>query len=309
MKVQSNPTTLSGWIGWAIGASVMLIALLSIKILKFLMTAANKQVSAAIARNKVEPAKKADEADGDAVMPFGTGRDWSDYEPAITRCIQFPGIGYLLLWAYRGQSVIKCSVKLNDADLVKAVGAQVFPLKPMTWPADATVEQMEDRAIELTEQFLAQKCAGVKAKAVRKPEFTEKEAPSAAPALMAPPAKAAAPQPVKAKKRDANSYAHPASSAKAVETHVGVLQDAGVFPRTMGDRQFEQFGVDVFKPELGAPHRIWGTDLERAIEAADAKPGDRVRIDYTGSSRVVLPGEQGFTTMRHYVATVLERAR
>jgi hypothetical protein len=60
--------------------------------------------------------------------------------------------------------------------------------------------------------------------------------------------------------------------------------------------------------ETASTHRLSSHALH-ALDVARVKPGDRVRIDYTGSSRLALPGDRGRTMMRHYVASVLEAAK
>jgi hypothetical protein len=250
---------------------------------------------------RVAANKAAREKDALALRPRAVpvGRDWTNYEPAITRCVQFPGIGYMLIWAYRGQSVVKRSVKITNKELADAIGAHTFPLRTRQWPANSSIDFVEDQCIDDAEAFLAEKCKGEVRAAKRVVDKT--------PATNVSTGESDAPEKPSRRSAQAKSavkpYAH--VPVKAIESHVGTLTNAGVFPRSMGDRQFEQYAIDVFKPEIGSDHRLWGADLERALEAAGARPGDKVRIDYTGASKTAgADGKGGF--MKHFVATVLE---
>lgn len=73
----------------------------------------------------------------------------------------------------------------------------------------------------------------------------------------------------------------------------GELVDFGIKKRTIGDRSFEQYCVDIRridKENAGMPQRIWGTDLERNVAEARVRLGDRVEIHSHGSLPMSLPG-------------------
>ena len=85
--------------------------------------------------------------------------------------------------------------------------------------------------------------------------------------------------------------------ANVEEITKGILVDFGLQERSLPNRKFEQFCVDLTlteQPNRGAPCRLWGADLERVIAEARAKRGDTVEIQYHGSLPV--QGQGGATS-------------
>lgn len=68
----------------------------------------------------------------------------------------------------------------------------------------------------------------------------------------------------------------------------GTLLKFGLEKRTNAGKEFEHFFVDVHD-ELGATHRRWGVDLERAIAEIGAVRGDQVTVADCGTVSFALP--------------------
>jgi hypothetical protein len=91
-------------------------------------------------------------------------------------------------------------------------------------------------------------------------------------------------------------------AAPVQELTRGILTDFGQQDRTVADRSFKQFGIDLTltqPPDRGTPTRIWGTDLERCLNEAQAKRGDHVEVHFHGS--ITVPGggnrKNGYTVL------------
>lgn len=79
----------------------------------------------------------------------------------------------------------------------------------------------------------------------------------------------------------------PKSTESDVGPVVGVIKSIGQSLRKKEGRRFEHTYMDVEVDDLdGAVQRMWGEDLPRAIEAADVKNGDRVRVIQHGFTNV-----------------------
>ncbi len=79
--------------------------------------------------------------------------------------------------------------------------------------------------------------------------------------------------------------------ARVEDITCGILTAFGPQERTIGDRKFFQFCVDLTlteEPNRGTPTRIWGTDLERCIEEARADIGHHVEVHHHGA--LAVPG-------------------
>lgn len=222
------------------------------------------------------------------------GHDFSNYDPAAIRCIQFPKIGFLSIWAYREKGVVKRTITFTEARVAKQVGYAKLPLPDMDWPSGSSLAAVEDACIDDARRMIMSKVELPSEKAgVTKTTKAEKVA--VAP-LVSEQAKVATKKPV------AKAYAH----VPVKERHVGILQGSGVMERSMGKRKFNQFGIDVMDPAVGQK-RVWGEDLSRAMEAAGAEPGDEVEVIFTGRS----PRDHGdggdAGHINHYTINVLQK--
>lgn len=221
-----------------------------------------------------------------------TGSNFTDYEPSIPRCVQFPGIGYLTLWGFKSKMVVKRQLTISDQNLVDRLGAYRIPMSEMTWPTGISLEVLEDCAIDDVKLMLKKKLdANVPTvlKAHKDPD---------------PDLVVTNDQVVKQAKKSEHSSVHKNVAKRAVvDSARGILEFAGISKRTMGDRDIQHFAVDVGVPGVGT-RRLWGIDLERAIERAHASVGDEVSIEYTGTSPVYL--ENGTVEYKkHYIVQKL----
>lgn len=287
------PETAHGWLGFAIGAAAVLLAVASFGCVKAFLRKGSEMIQAAFKALKsvLGDSQRSQVIDQQQRLLTPVGTDWSAYEPAITRCVQFPKIGYMLIWAYQAQGVVKRSIKLNDRALGYALGARVIPLQPLAWPNGDSLERIVERCIDDAETFLGRKCLGTR------PEHQGLIEPVQDSGVRGEGGK--------------SPYRHTSKEGKpeTLARHEGVIKAMGVFQRSAGNKTFEQFAVDVVNPGGSAEHRVWGADLERAMKAVDAKPGDRVRIDYKGLAKVHTGDiREPERFMRRYEATVLERA-
>lgn len=227
------------------------------------------------------------------------GHDFTDYEVAEIRCIQFPKVGFMSIWAYKKRGVVKRSITFTNPKVAKATGLAKLPLPDMAWPPGSSINAVEDACIRDAEQMIKAKCGVAATKAA--------------------PLKPA--QSVVAKQDVSQPQPHPQSSEEVEgegkqkprsapyihmpppkESHRGVLNGMGVFPRQQGLKKFKQYAVDLISPEVG-PSRVWGEDLQRALEDSGAQVGDTIEVQLTGRSPRVHNGKDSH--MNHYVVRVL----
>lgn len=296
-----RPLTLTGWLGWCIGA-------LCAAVIKLLILGARWALKKAASRRqavKVEVAPAKAKAAETTPAPAFIGRNWSNYEHATVRTVQFPGIGYLLVWGFAEEGVIKSTLKLSDDELVKRMGVRSVPLAPVPWKRGVDIAYALHDLVAEAERLLRQKCSGSEVVKVAAPA-----APTTpAPAVVSVDTGEA---PRKSRRAEPAAYAHPVRRAKAVQCTIGVLEDAGVQKRTMGDRTFDQYAVDLRDVDSGTSVRLWGTDLQRALESVQARAGDLLQVDETGMRPVPSPeGENGGkpTMMRLFDVKLLDRPR
>lgn len=297
-----RPLTLTGWLGWCIGA-------LCAAVIKLLILGARWALKKAASRRqavKVEAAVAKAQVAEKSPAPAFVGRDWTNYEPATVRTVQFPGIGYLLVWGFAEEGVIKSTLKLSDDELVKRMGSRSVPLAPVPWKRGVDIAYALHDLVAEAERLLRQKCGGS--------EVTKVAANAAPPTAVASVVSvdSVAEAPRKPRRAEPAAYAHPVRRAKAVQCTIGFLEDAGVQKRTMGDRTFDQYAVDLRDADSGVPVRLWGTDLQRALENVQARVGDLLQVDETGSRPVPSPeGESSGkpTLMRLFDVKLLDRPR
>lgn len=235
-------------------------------------------------------------------------RDYSDYEPSLPRLVQFPDVGYLTMWAFRSQRTVRRQVVISNRDLSARLGGHRFPLPEMAWASGASLEDIEDQSIADAEVFLRDRLRVLPAphsiRSLPLPNVAGTTSDAAAAKVSTVAALAGGHKP------EANTGRPPRRGAPYAHVHqtvleraIGRLEYAGIVKRTLASGVIQQFAVDILTPDLGLK-RIHGSDLERALQDAGAKPGDQVEISCVGESKVRLPGgEEG--TKKHYVAKVI----
>lgn len=225
-------------------------------------------------------------------LPTPVGRDFSAYEPSIPRCVQFPQVGHLTLWAFRTIGIVQRQLVISDEALARRVGANRIPMPEMKWPKATALDLIEEQAIVEAEMFLQDKL-GRRAVGTRVSDLTMLPSVAAAKAEVS----------AKAKTPGAKPYGHVPGPVNVLQRTVGVLRFAGPAERTLGGKTSMQYAVDVEQPGIGV-QRLWGVDLERALADAGAEVGHKVQLDYTGTSPITLP-EGGHLTKKHFNAKVL----
>lgn len=231
----------------------------------------------------VDPGAPATAQESQPEQYHTVGRDYSNYEPSIPRCVQFPDIGHLTLWAFRGQKVIRRQIVINDEKLAQKLGGKRFPMPDMAWNLSTPLELMEDTAIAEAELFLRNKLAGAPMKPPTRVSSLMPEHTVGAVEVQHQEKRAVKPKAQGKPLTFARLPVHPLKST------LGELQHFGTVDRTIAGKTTQQFAVDVLVPGKGV-ERLHGADLERAIEQAGAKLGDRVEIRYTGTTEVALAG-------------------
>lgn len=293
-----------------VGYVFMIAMRLMISLAKWLVSlvGAATKIHRSIAMERVKPDDRADvtsQAVTLAVPVAGSGRvtfkghDFSDYEVAEIRCIQFPKVGFMSIWAYKRRGVVKRCITFTNPKVAKATGLAKLPLPDMIWPKGSSITAVEDACIRDAEEMINAKCgqAGKKATLVgtaltvpaTRENVNQHQAAAVGKTAGEPTAQGGRSAP----------YVH---LPPAQEVHKGVLQDMGVFSRQQGDRTFDQYAIDLMSPEVG-PSRVWGEDLQRALEASGARVGDTVEVKRTGRSARQHGTKKGH--MNHYVVRVL----
>lgn len=79
--------------------------------------------------------------------------------------------------------------------------------------------------------------------------------------------------------------------AKGGVVYQGKLVRFGIEPRTLaGGKRIDQFFIDISMNDLGdGVHRLWGTDLERALRDSGAKPGNSIKVVHVGNVKLPAP--------------------
>lgn len=297
-----RPLTLTGWLGWCIGA-------LCAAVIKLLILGARWALKKAASRRqavKVEVAPAKEMAAEKTPAPAFIGRDWSTYEHATVRTVQFPGIGYLLVWGFAEEGVIKSTLKLSDDELVKRMGARSIPLAPVPWKRGVDIAYALHDLVAEAERLLRQKCSSSEEVKVAAP---------AVPSTPVAPVVSVETDPEagrKPRRAEPAAYAHPIRRAKAVQCTIGYLVNAGVQSRTKDGRTFDHYAVDLMDADSGTELRLWGTDLQRALESIQARAGDLIQVDEMGMRQVASPeGENSGkpTMMRLFDVKLLDRPR
>lgn len=224
--------------------------------------------------------EKVQEAKAFAPTVTSVGRSYENYVPSQPRRTEFPGVGFLTIWAYQDRGEVLAQLSVTDSQVARKVGAKRVPLERLSWAKGVSLDVVEDAAIAKAQSLLARK--GVRVNRSDTGADLVQAQPTAATREAAP-----APAAQQIERSPAKPYVHMPKSGKK---HVaGVLRFAGVAP-LVGEngRTTNHVAADVEVPGVGV-ERVWGVDLTRALQEADAKVGDMIEIAVTGRSAVQLP--------------------
>lgn len=235
--------------------------------------------------------------------PFAASTDFSQLRPSTIYAFGVTDrrgvhVGTLKLW-FKAQSRVFCrDFTFSNETVRDAFGARNLPLKPVRPAPGDTVAALREASLQEVERVLKKR---LMAAAGDVPPEAAKAA--AAPAAVAAHsvAKAVAPEAgsLKSGVAAAQSTA-PASPAEMRARSVrirsqdeGVLSGYGVAARTLGQgeakREIKQFFVDLQLTggeNPGVLKRIWGADLERALEEGRIKQDMLVNVAFLGKTRV-----------------------
>jgi hypothetical protein len=230
------------------------------------------------------------------------------------------------LWIYQSERKCYREVTFLNQLLLASVGINRLPFQPLVVGKSDTPAALLEVTVRELETWLRNRTPGTQfgidsaRHAAAKPAplrvvsvlpeerptpVAQKPATPAVPAVTSPLAAAPVPAPVASMKHDVpdqtvapsdvppqesaqfqRATPRPDIKAKTEEFTVGVLQSLGMQPRTVGNREFKQYCVDVLLTEgesRGMVKRLWGTDLERALTDSGARLGQTVHVWHHGS--------------------------
>lgn len=210
------------------------------------------------------------------------------------------------LWIYRDTRVCYREVTFLNALLRTSVGLNRVPFPHLTFAQGDTPAALMEVSVRDFEGWLRKRTPGTQfgveatKAALTKPvelKVASMPTPVTTPVLGGVEApvqkqevKVPAPAPVKAERPvPVKTNLQP----KIEEVTRGIMVDCGIQERSIGNRTFEQFCVDLTLTDAenrGQPHRVWGTDLQRGVTEARAKRGDAVEIQKHGSLAIQLHG-------------------
>lgn len=209
-------------------------------------------------------------------------------------------LAQIKLWLYLDTRMVYREVTFLNPLLRTSVGLSRVPFAPLKMGAGDTPATMMEVSVRDFESWLRNRTAGTQfgieaaRSAASKPAAPKVVSTMPPVATVAPPKAPETPKPAQAAQPAAPNVKPAAPAAPktprprpVVEEEVrGILVKYGMEPRTIGDRTFDQYCVDlelIDKPNEGKPHRVWGTDLERGIVESMCRLGDKLAIQSHGS--------------------------
>lgn len=194
---------------------------------------------------------------------------------------------YLSIRYYETRGLAKAKLTISSRVIQKRVGSPVVQLE------DLQVESMAKAAMEFrTRAEVLMAGDGSKAELRSVVPITVPDAVAEAPIVEAPTPPVSYPV---AQDQEQTTAAPPPPRKKAVSrkqiSYRGVLIDAGLAPRTQGDRSFNQYRVLLHDDNLCGELPLWGTDLERVLLESGVKPGDRIEASIVGETEVMIKGK------------------
>lgn len=226
--------------------------------------------------------------------PIGTRM--AQYRPALTRNVPLEGgLGTITMRIHEVERRVEFKVEIHSAKLRKAVGLDSQVFAPFFYETgDLGSMSVTDfavaKSVHAVQAFLNGKIAETNAAAGKtsKAKVKEQGAPVAAAAPSLAPAK---PQ----SSGDVEPLVVRTQTAREKLQFVGEFVSSGTGMRTSRDAktkevtQYEQFYIDILDVALGKNlNRIWGTDLERAMESAGIIKGDLIQVTNLGRIPVEL---------------------
>jgi hypothetical protein len=239
--------------------------------------------------------------------PVKAYSDCTGYKEASieTRTIVDPRgrvLAQVKLWIYLDERMCYREVTFLNALLRTSVGLNRVPFQPLTVGKGDTPAALLEVTVRDFEGWLRKRTPGtqfgVEAARAAAAKLVELKVASMPPPV-AKPAVVEGPLPIQ--KQEVKTPA-PAQRPVPVKTNLkpvveevvmGIMIDYGIQKRSIGTRTFEQFCVDLTLTDAensGKPHRVWGTDLQRCVEEARSKRGDKVEIQKHGSLPMQLNG-------------------
>lgn len=250
--------------------------------------------------------------------PVSASTDFSKYqEPVIESRPIVDSRGRILaqvkLWMYVDKRQCFREISFLNSLLRTSVGFNKLSMKPISIGTGDTPEVLIEVSIREFESWLRSRTAGTQfgmegARSAAAQPVQVKVASMPPPVAQQAPMKQQAPKQQMSVARPVSAPAKPIAASQASpaedvpvkreemvtppikptveQVTRGYLSDFGFMPRTMTDRKFDQFGLDITLADgdnRGAPVRIWGADLERVISQSGAKRGDLVEVHHHGS--------------------------
>lgn len=250
--------------------------------------------------------------------PVAAYTDFSKYQEAVIESrpiLDSRGrtLAQVKLWMYIDKRQCYREVSFLNSLLRTSLGFNKYSMEPISIGTGDTPEALMEVSVREFEGWLRSRTAGtqfgiegarsaaaqpVQVKVASMPPPIAHQAPMRQQAVkqQAPAARpATAPSMPIATPQASPAVDVPVKREEAVKTLIkpvveqvtrGYLSDFGFMKRTMPDRTFDQFGLDITLADgenRGAPVRIWGADLERVVSQTGAKRGDLVEVLHHGS--------------------------
>ncbi|MGH7428303.1 MAG: hypothetical protein ACREJ4_08090 [Candidatus Methylomirabilaceae bacterium] len=252
--------------------------------------------------------RRADEAERQLVhkqaTPVVASSDFSGYEPATIFSFRVTDrggvtVGMLKFWFNQETRVFCRDFTFANRVVLDAFGARNIPLHPVKLVRGDTVAALREASLRDIERILqkrlASECGDFKPVVVAPVAAL----PAPAPAGDAPPALAQAPAALAtAEPKDERRPAETPTSVRSKGARIrsqdeGILLGYGFGTRTLRDdglgREIQQFYVDLRLTggdAHGVVKRIWGADLERALEEGHVRRDMLVNVAFLGRTKV-----------------------
>lgn len=247
-------------------------------------------------------------------QPVAASTDFSQLRPSTIYAFGVTDrhavlVGTLKLW-FKPQSRVFCrDFTFSNETVRDAFGARNLPLKPVRLAPGDTVAALREASLQEVERVLKKRLMAGAGDVL--PEAAKgAQAPPAVAAQPAAKAAAQASMPSNSGFGDESSAARSLAAKRAHGARIhsldeGVLLAHGVASRTLGQgeakRAIQQFYVDLRLTNgetVGVVKRIWGADLERALEEGQIKQDMLVSVAFLGRTRVD-GGEDGTPSFKN----------
>ena len=208
-------------------------------------------------------------------------------QPGIIHLFEIPHTGYVFARFYPAEGVVKRTLSLSRKELIEQMGSHRKVLPDMTYSGaiEASIEEVMEST--LRDLYIVCKRYFPEMNDAEIVDVQQSYGESKKPESVKVIAHAGHVKPqLKAKTMRAKI-----DSAVEIVEYVGKVQSYGERSRKLGSKPaFQQFCLDLTTP-LGQPERIWGKDLERALELSGAQVGDDIKVAYHGEVPVEVDGQ------------------